>query len=134
MSSSIRRTDILALSGLRNDGRKHHEVRRLRIQLGPLGAGQCNGSVLIVMGHTVALASVRGPIECTRRSDELRDSAVVDVQNSRLQHIDGPKIDKSAHRSTLTGGAAPTAEIYGSEDYVETLPTERVRDCRRHPG
>ena len=79
MSSSFRRTDILALSGLRNDGRKHHEVRRLRIQLGPLAAEQCNGSALVEMGLTVALASVRGPIECTRRSDELPDKAVVDV-------------------------------------------------------
>ena len=37
------------------------------------------GSALVEMGLTVALATVRGPVECVRRSDELPDRAVVDV-------------------------------------------------------
>jgi ribonuclease PH len=31
------------------------------------------GSALVEMGLTVVLATVRGPLECTRRSDELSD-------------------------------------------------------------
>lgn len=79
MTSSLRRTDILALSNLRNDGRKPEEIRRMRIQMGPLAIATTagvGGSALVEMGLTVALATVRGPVECTRRSDELPDRYV----------------------------------------------------------
>jgi len=93
MGLSIRRTDLLALSNLRNDGRKPDEIRRMRVQLGPvsnisstINAGSNNnnsetagGSALVEMGLTCALATVRGPIACTRRSDELPTQAIVDV-------------------------------------------------------
>lgn len=83
MSSSIRRTDLLALSNLRNDGRRPEEIRRMRVQLGPVAtttSGEAvGGSALVEMGLTVALATVRGPVACLRRSDELPDRAVVDV-------------------------------------------------------
>ena len=94
MGSSIRRTDLLALSNLRNDGRKPEEIRRMRIQMGPINTtsssggsgGDSNalssavgGSALVEMGLTMAVATVRGPVECARRSDELPDRAVLDV-------------------------------------------------------
>jgi exosome complex component RRP41 len=48
--------------------------------MGPLTAGDSiGGSALVEMGRTVALATVRGPVECQRRSDELPDRAVLDV-------------------------------------------------------
>jgi len=80
MAASIRRTDLLSLSNLRNDGRRHSEIRRLKIQIGPLSSSSSvGGSALVEMGLTVALATVRGPIECARRSDELADRGIVDV-------------------------------------------------------
>ena len=81
MASSIRRTDLLALSNLRHDGRKPHEIRRLRIQLGAAAGttATAGGSALVEMGLTVALATVRGPVACQRRSDENPDRAIVDV-------------------------------------------------------
>jgi ribonuclease PH len=96
MASSLRRTDILALSNLRNDGRRPEEIRRMRIQMGPLAiattamAGEAvGGSALVEMGLTVALATVRGPIECTRRSDELTDRYVLKnaISWCRRQHL-----------------------------------------------
>jgi exosome complex component RRP41 len=77
-ASSMRRTDILSLSGLRPDGRKPHELRRTRMQLGPT-VGGCSGSALMEMGLTVALAMVHGPTECLRRTDERSDRAVLQV-------------------------------------------------------
>jgi len=75
--SSLRRTDLLALSNLRNDGRKPHEIRRMRIQMGC--CGNSKGSAVVEMGLTTALATVTGPSECTRRSDELPDRAILEV-------------------------------------------------------
>jgi exosome complex component RRP41 len=60
----------------------------MRIQMGPIATsttGNSNnneavgGSALVEMGLTIALATVRGPMACARRSDELPDRAVVDV-------------------------------------------------------
>lgn len=80
MTTSLRRADLLALSNLRNDGRKPEEIRRLRVQMGCLQeGGAVGGSALVEMGLTVALASVRGPVECQRRSDELPDRCVLEV-------------------------------------------------------
>jgi exosome complex component RRP41 len=78
MGSSIRRTDILALSNLREDGRKPEEIRRMRIQLGPRSSSE-GGSAVVEMGLTAVLATARGPMACTRRSDELPDRAIIDV-------------------------------------------------------
>lgn len=49
--------------------------------MGPLSSsgGSVGGSALFEMGLTVALATVRGPIECVRRSDELSDKAILKV-------------------------------------------------------
>ncbi|KAL3945366.1 MAG: hypothetical protein SGBAC_000571 [Bacillariaceae sp.] len=81
MGSSIRRTDLLALSNLRDDGRKPEEIRRMRIQMGPITstAKSVGGSALVEMGLTVVLATVKGPMACVRRSDELPDRAIMDV-------------------------------------------------------
>lgn len=79
MASAIRRTDILALSNLRNDGRKPNEIRRIRIQMHPLDVMEYSGSALVEMGLTTALAAVVGPVECIRRQDELPDRAVLQV-------------------------------------------------------
>lgn len=74
---SIQRTDLLALTNLRNDGRRSHEIRRMRIQMAPLSSS--NGSALVEMGLTIALATVQGPLECMRRSEELPDRAILSV-------------------------------------------------------
>lgn len=78
--SSLRRTDLLALSNLRNDGRKPNEIRRMTVQMSPLtNASSTNGSALVQMGLTSVLCAVSGPIDCARRSDELSDRAVLEV-------------------------------------------------------
>jgi exosome complex component RRP41 len=78
--SSLRRADLLALSNLRNDGRKPEEIRRMTIQLSPLAAANgTNGSALVRMGLTTVLCAVIGPMDCSRRSDELPDRAILEV-------------------------------------------------------
>ena len=71
------RTDLIALSNLRNDGRKPHEVRRIQIRMGIVPGNI--GSAIVQMGLTSCLAIVNGPMECVRRSDELSDRAILDV-------------------------------------------------------
>jgi len=78
--SSLRRTDLLVLSNLRNDGRKPNEIRRMKIQLSPLTNSTCtNGSAFVQMGLTTVLCAVVGPLVCARRSDEKSDKAILEV-------------------------------------------------------
>ena len=82
--SSLRRFDVLSLAQLRNDGRKPNEIRRVKIQMGCVGgsidsSSAASGSCIFEMGLTSVLACVFGPTECTRRSDELSDRAVLSV-------------------------------------------------------
>ena len=78
--SSLRRSDLLALSNLRNDGRKPNEIRRMIIQMSPLtNSSGTNGSALVQMGLTSVLCAVIGPIDCVRKNDELSDRAVLEV-------------------------------------------------------
>eukprot|EP00594_Rhizosolenia_setigera_P020134 CAMPEP_0178958040 /NCGR_PEP_ID=MMETSP0789-20121207/11331_1 /TAXON_ID=3005 /ORGANISM="Rhizosolenia setigera, Strain CCMP 1694" /LENGTH=304 /DNA_ID=CAMNT_0020640521 /DNA_START=22 /DNA_END=936 /DNA_ORIENTATION=+ len=84
--SSLRRTDLLTLSNLRNDGRKPNEIRRTQIQIGMLNQNSSSnastgvsGSALIQMGLTVALCTILGPTDCTRRSDENNEKAFLNV-------------------------------------------------------
>lgn len=75
---SLRRTDLLSLSSLRNDGRTPNEIRHIKIEMSPLSSTS-TGSAFVHMGLTTALASVTGPTECPRRSDELSDRAILSV-------------------------------------------------------
>lgn len=75
--STIRRADLLSISGLRNDGRKPNELRKLDIQLHPVD--YADGSAIFSIGLTSALAKIKGPTECSRRSDEDKNKAIVEV-------------------------------------------------------
>jgi exosome complex component RRP41 len=146
-SSSIRRTDILALSHLREDGRKPHEIRRVRIQLGPAstGAGSsaatCSGSAVFEMGLTVALATVRGPLDCARRSDEIFDRAAVDasvlvapfgsadrrvVSSSDRRIVEASNLLKAAMEASILLHLFPRSRI---EIVVTILSDDGSRQC-----
>jgi len=69
------RVEFLSLAGLRVDGRRPNETRRLRCRLNVLE--RADGSAYLEMGNTKVLVSVSGPQEVTRRRDAQHDSAVV---------------------------------------------------------
>ncbi|CAM9462094.1 unnamed protein product [Ectocarpus fasciculatus] len=63
--------DILALAGLRADGRKYDEIRRLSYKLG--GNLQSDGSAYVEQGLNKVLVSVTGPAEPARRAADSSD-------------------------------------------------------------
>ena len=68
----------VSLAGLRTDGRRPHEIRRLRCTLG--SNPQADGSAMLEQGQTQVLAIVHGPHEVTRRADAQHDKAILDVE------------------------------------------------------
>lgn len=71
------RVEYLSLTGLRADGRRPNETRRIRCRMGVLE--RADGSAYYEQGNTKVLVSVMGPQEVTRRSDAQHDTAVVTV-------------------------------------------------------
>lgn len=76
---------MFALSGLRADGRRPNETRRMRCRMGRLsgasGAGvhgpRVDGSAYVEMGSTKVLALLAGPREARRGGGELPDRATL---------------------------------------------------------
>jgi exosome complex component RRP41 len=122
---SIRRTDLLALSNLRNDGRKPHEIRRIQLQMGVVPGSV--GSAIVQMGLTSCLAVVSGPMECTRRSDELVDRAILDVS---LQISPYASSDRRVHYPNtdrrLIEGAIQIQHALEAAIILQTYPKSRI--------
>jgi exosome complex component RRP41 len=68
--------EYINISGLRLDGRRPPEVRRLRTEFGLFP--KADGSALLEMGHTKVLAVVHGPREAKFRSATEHDTAVLE--------------------------------------------------------
>jgi exosome complex component RRP41 len=72
------RADFISLAGLRPDGRRPGEIRRLRCKLGVVPG--VDGSAYLEMGQTKVLAIVKGPHEMQRRGDMLHDKGVINCE------------------------------------------------------
>ena len=72
--------EYVDLSGLRVDGRRPHELRKINARMGVLA--KPNGSALLEQGNTKVLVSVYGPRRCEHRSKELHNRAVVTCECS----------------------------------------------------
>jgi len=67
--------EYISPQGLRIDGRRPGEIRRIQCSLGIFS--HADGSALLEQGNTKVIASVYGPREAKRRSDQLHDRAIV---------------------------------------------------------
>lgn len=69
------KAEFVDLSGLRVDGRRPHELRKLSAKLGIVP--RATGSAMLDHGHTKILATVYGPRECSNRARERHDRSIV---------------------------------------------------------
>ena len=73
--ASASRSEYLSPEGLRIDGRRAGEVRRLRCRIGEVVAG--DGCAYLEQGNTKLLVSVRGPHEASKRRNAVHDRAIL---------------------------------------------------------
>ena len=84
MASSAQ--SLISPEGLRQDGRRVGEIRRLRCRLG--AAPRADGSAYVEMGNTKVLATVCGPHEARRPGEQL-DCAALTCELSALPFAGG---------------------------------------------
>mmetsp|Transcript_54949 Transcript_54949/g.130466 ORF Transcript_54949/g.130466 Transcript_54949/m.130466 type:complete len:249 (-) Transcript_54949:41-787(-) len=72
------KVEFVDLCGLRVDGRRPGELRKVHAKLGVVS--NATGSALLEQGISKVVASVSGPHECTQRSLEQHDRAVVNCR------------------------------------------------------
>ncbi|CAM9516801.1 unnamed protein product [Discosporangium mesarthrocarpum] len=71
----MNKADFISLAGLRPDGRRAREIRRVRCRFGVFKGA--DGSAYLEMGQTKVIAIVKGPREVNRRADMRHDQAIV---------------------------------------------------------
>ncbi|XP_064394974.1 exosome complex component RRP41-like [Halichondria panicea] len=72
--------EYLSPEGLRVDGRRPHELRKIQCQLGVFQ--QADGSAFLEQGNTKILATVYGPHDVSRRSQALHDRVYINCEYS----------------------------------------------------
>ena len=111
--------EILSPEGLRLDGRRPHELRKIICRMGVFK--QADGSAYIEMGNTKALATVYGPHEVTNKAKILHDRVFVNCQFSMATFSTGerkkrPKGDRRSTETTMlirrTFEAAILTQLY----------------------
>lgn len=93
--------EYISLDGLRIDGRRTPEVRKIRCALGALA--RADGSAYYEQGNTRVLAAVYGPREPTSRGDIVHDKAIVKCEFSTAMFA------STARRRTWKGDRRSTS-------------------------
>ncbi|KAL6575668.1 Exosome complex component rrp41 [Orobanche hederae] len=78
--------------GLRLDGRRPMELRKLHGQIGVVS--RADGSALFEMGNTKVIAAVYGPREVQNRSQQINDQALVRCEYSMANFSTGDRMRK----------------------------------------
>ncbi|XAR53987.1 hypothetical protein NMG60_11028960 [Bertholletia excelsa] len=91
-------------TGLRLDGRRPTEMRRIRAEIGAVA--KADGSAVFEMGKTKVIAAVYGPREVQNRSEQINDKALVRCEYSMANFSTGdrrrkPKGDRRSTEISL---------------------------------
>lgn len=133
--------ELLSDQGLRMDGRKSGELRRIRCNLGVFG--QADGSAYLEQGNTKVLAAVYGPHEVrgALKSKTSHDRALINCQYSMAVFSTGerkrrPRGDRKSLEMTMhlrqAFEAAVKTELYPRSQidiFVEVLQADGGNYC-----
>uniref|UniRef100_A0A1B6E4S4 Putative exosome complex component RRP41 n=1 Tax=Clastoptera arizonana TaxID=38151 RepID=A0A1B6E4S4_9HEMI len=133
--------DLLSDQGLRLDGRRANELRRIKCKLGVFS--QPDGSAYLEQGNTKVLAAVYGPHQIRNKSKvkAQHDSAIVNCQYSMATFSTGerkrrPRGDRKSQEMTMHLRQALTATIRADlyprsqiDIFVEVLEADGGNYC-----
>eukprot|EP00794_Sanderia_malayensis_P003569 gene3569-4073_t len=116
--------ELISPEGLRMDGRKPDELRRLVCKVGVYQ--QPDGSAVVEHGNTKAIASVYGPHEAVNAAKSKHDKAVVNCQYSMAtfstnERKNRPKGDRRSTEMALT-----IEKIFDSAILTSLFPKSQI--------
>lgn len=99
------RTEYVSVGGLRIDGRRPGEIRRIRCNMGLFG--HVDGSAYLEQGGTKVFAVVYGPREVKFRRDQLHDRALINCDFSVAPFSTGErKVRRATDSKSVENGLA----------------------------
>lgn len=116
--------EYISLDGLRLDGRRPGEVRKIRSALGTLS--RADGSAYYEQGHTRVLAAVYGPREPRQRGEADGDRAVIrcEVSTASFSTASRRRPRKGDRKSTAM--ATVVQRIFEGVILKETYPRSQI--------
>ena len=123
MASSAQ--SLISPEGLRQDGRRVGEIRRLRCRLG--AAPRADGSAYVEMGNTKVLATVCGPHEARRPGEQL-DCAALTCELSALPFAGGAHRPqgRSDRGSVELAAGVRHVQFEGDDGVKASVPVEKA--------
>ncbi|KND01023.1 uncharacterized protein SPPG_04117 [Spizellomyces punctatus DAOM BR117] len=118
------RLEIISPEGLRVDGRRPLELRRVNSRTAVLS--QADGSAYIEQGNTKCLAAVYGPREPTKRAALLHDRALINVEYSVASFSSGERKQKLRRDRRLMEIASTIKRTFENVILTTTFPRSEI--------
>ena len=119
---ALRRNEFLSPEGLRVDGRRAGEVRRLRCRLGV--AAQADGSAYVEQGNTKVLVTVTGPHEVSSQRKAQHDRAVLHCTYAALPFSAGQH--KNPSRTADSELASSVRSVFDPVVQTQLYPRTQI--------
>ncbi len=118
------RQEYVSPEGLRLDGRRPGEVRRVRCSLGVLA--RADGSAMYEQGNTRVIAAVYGPREVTNRMDALPDRAIINAELSNASFSASERKGKLKNDRRANELALLVKEAFEAAIIVQLFPNSQI--------
>ncbi|KAI8920052.1 hypothetical protein PhCBS80983_g05456 [Powellomyces hirtus] len=118
------RVEIITPEGLRVDGRRPLELRRVLTRTGVLS--QADGSAYIEQGNTKCLAAVYGPREPVKRAGVLHDRANINVEYNVASFSSGERKQKLRRDRRLLEISSMIKQTFETVIITTTFPRSEI--------
>ncbi|KAF8057927.1 Serine/threonine-protein phosphatase PP1 isozyme 1 [Scenedesmus sp. PABB004] len=119
--------EFITSEGLRRDGRRAKELRRIKCAVGVLASA--DGSAMFEMGNTQVLASVFGPREVESRSERQEDRAIVKCEYAMANFSTGERRRRGKMDRRSTELSKVIRNTLEQTICLELLPRSQIDVC-----
>lgn len=116
--------DYLSPEGLRVDGRRPHEMRKMKCEVGC--ASDADGSAYVEQGNTKVLVTVFGPHECTDRRKRDLEKAIICCSYNKASFSTGTRMRKLVSDKKSTEVSVMIQNTFEAAVLLEKFPKSQI--------
>ena len=117
-------SEILSPEGLRCDGRRPHEMRKLKCEVGI--AQDADGSAIVEQGYTKVLVTIYGPRECENRAKRTNDKAIISCSYNKATFSSGVRMRKLITDKKSTEVSVMIQNTFEAAVLLEKFPKSEI--------